>query len=467
MTITNKFKLNSMESKDISFHLHPYTNPNMLKETGPQIIGSGNGIRVKDQDGRSYIEGMSGLWCASFGFSEPELINAAIKQMRVLPFYHNFTGKSNTPSIKLAEKLIAIAPKNMEKVFFCNSGSEANDTAVKLVWYYHEAIGQPNKRKVISRKGGYHGVTIASASLTALSYAQDGFSLPLDFALHTSSPHYFQNALENETEAQFVDRLVLDLEKLIEDEGPDNIGAFIAEPVMGAGGVIIPPDTYFEKIVPILKKNSIILIADEVICGFGRTGNMWGSQTYNISPDIITCAKALSSAYAPISAVLLSAQITQEVEKQANSLGQFGHGYTYSGHPVPAAVALRTMELMEERNIIDHVQQVSSLFTDRIDNLASYKCVGNTRSIGLIGAMEFVSEPGTRKKIHPSHKFGAFVAKTIQENGVILRALPIDGVGFCPPLIITEDEINEMFDKIEQVMPQMDKFSQRLGDNAS
>ena len=456
MSTSSKFQSNSLESKDISFQLHPYTDPNNLKEHGPQIITGGEGIRVQDADGKSYIEGMSGLWCASLGFSENELVEAAIKQMKILPFYHSFSGKGSNPSIQLAEKLISVAPRNLEKVFFCNSGSEANDTAIKLIWYYHAAIGMPAKRKVISRIGGYHGVTLAAASLTALPYAQDGFSLPLEFALHTSSPHFFQHSLENESESEFVDRLALDLEKLIENEGSENIGGFIAEPVMGAGGVITPPKGYFEKIIPILKRHKILLIADEVICGFGRTANMWGSETYEIIPDILTCAKGLSSAYAPISAVLISREIIEKVEEQANRLGQFGHGFTYSGHPVSAAVALRTIELMEERNIIEHVKDVSPYFSDRLRGLEYFKCVGEARSVGLIGAIEFVAKPKTNIKINPKHKFSSFAAKIIQDNGVILRSLPIDGIGFCPPLITTENEIKEMFDKIEMVMPQID-----------
>ena len=242
-------------------------------------------------------------------------------------------------------------------------------------------------------------------------------------------------------------------------EGAENIGAFIAEPLMGAGGVIIPPKSYFEMIQPILKRNEILFIADEVISGFGRTGNMWGSQTFNIKPDIVTCAKGLSSAYAPISAVLMSENISKQVEKQAIKLGQFGHGYTYSGHPVSSAVALRTLEIMEERDIITHVRDITTVFSKRISELKKYRCIGSVRSIGLIGAAEFI-KPGTkREKIDPQHKFAAKVVKKIHEKGVILRALPIDAIAFCPPLIICKDEINQMFDRIETVLPEMDQVA--------
>tara|TARA_A100001011_G_C14287741_1_gene834640 strand:+ start:21 stop:1412 length:1392 start_codon:yes stop_codon:yes gene_type:complete len=459
MKIQNKSTKNSLESKSIDYQLQPYTNPALIEENGPQVFNSGSGVKVKDIDGKSYFEGMSGLWCASLGFSENELIEAAIDQMKKLPFYHSFTGKTCESTINLSERLIQIAPNNLKKVFFCNSGSEANDTAIKIVWYFHASLGNPQKRKIISRKGSYHGVTLAAASLTGLDYAQKGFNLPLDFAIHTTWPHYFQNSNNDESEKDFCNRLVSDLEKLIESEGAQNIGAFIAEPLMGAGGVIVPPKDYFELIQPILKQNNILFIADEVICGFGRTGNMWGCETFSINPDILTCAKGLSSAYAPISAVLMSEKIAYEVEKQAINLGQFGHGFTYSGHPVSSAVALKTIEIMEERNIINHVREVSDLFFKRILKLQKYECVGHVRSIGLIGAAEFI-KPGTkREKIDPKYKFAARVVKKIHEKGVILRALPIDAIAFCPPLIISKKEINEMFDKLESVFPEIDQIA--------
>ena len=453
---------NSLESKSLDYHLQPYTNPELVSQSGPQIIHSGDGIKVTDIDGNTYIEGMSGLWCVSLGFKEPTLIEAAISQMESLPFYHSFTGKTSAPAIRLSEKLIEISPDNLQKVFFCNSGSEANDTAIKIVWYYQAAKGKPEKNKIISRKGSYHGVTLAAASLTALPYAQVGFGLPLDFALHTTSPHYFQKSYDQETELEFSTRLVSDLEILINSHGAENIGAFIAEPLMGAGGVILPPEKYFSLIQPVLKKHDILMIADEVICGFGRTGNMWGSETFNILPDILTCAKGLSSAYIPISAVLMSNDIAEEVERQAVRLGQFGHGYTYSGHPVAAAVALKTIEIMEERGVLDHVKAMEKLFLERVSDLDRYSCVGDVRAIGLIGAAEFI-KPGTdREKLDPNYKFATTVVKAIQENGVILRALPIDGIAFCPPLVITESEINEMFDRIQSVLFKMDKIAKTL-----
>ena len=457
-----QFNPNSQEAKDIAYHFHPYTNPTLLAKDGPMIIHKGKGVFVYDGDGKDYIEGLAGLWCTSFGFSEAELVKAATEQMQELPYYHSFSAKSHNPVINLAEKLMKLAPAGLDKVFFCNSGSEANDTAIKMVWYYHAAIGKPEKHKIISRKRGYHGVTLAAASLTALDYVQKGFSLPLEFAKHTASPHYFLDAKDGESEADFVARCMQELEDLIASEGADTIGGFIAEPVMGAGGVIPPPKGYFEALQPILKKHDILFIADEVICGFGRTGNMWGSDTYHLKPDILTCAKALSSAYLPISAVLVSQKIADGMSAQAEKLGQFGHGYTYTGHPVPAAVALRTLELIEERDMLTHIQSVAPLFQERIQALRKYDSVGDARGVGLIGVIEFVAKPNSRIKADPAHKVGLKAMAMIQEAGVILRALPLDGVAFCPPLIISADEINLMFDRIENAMPAVDALVKHL-----
>ncbi len=448
--------LNSIEGKDISNHFHPYTNPQVLKETGPHVICKGEGIYVYDNTGAKFIEGMSGLWCASLGFDNKELVEAAIKQMNKLPFYHSFAGKVPEVAANLSETLLKIAPKGLDKAFFCNSGSEANDTAIKVVWYYQNALGRPEKRKVISRKRGYHGVTMVAGSLTGLPYAQDGFGLPLDFIRHTSSPHYFADKYESENEDTFTDRLLQELDDLIIKEGAETIGAFIAEPVMGAGGVIIPPKDYFKKVQMLLKKHEILFIVDEVICGFGRTGNMWGSETFDLKPDILTCAKALSGAYAPISALLMSEDIVSEIEKQACELGVFGHGFTYSAHPLSAAVALRTLEVYEEKNILKHVNEVKGTFIERVKDLKKYSFIGDARAIGLIGAIEFVTEPYTNKKPNPARKVAAKIQQKIQESGVILRALPGDSLGFCPPLIIKKSQIHEMFDKIDNVLSRIE-----------
>ena len=316
--------------RDQSFHLHPATNLRAVQKEGPLVITRGEGVYVYDDEGRRYLEGMAGLWCASLGFSERRLADAAYRQMCELPFYHSFAGKVPAISTELAERLIRIAPAGMGKVLFANSGSEANDAAVKLAWYVNNAVGRPQKKKIISRKRAYHGVTIASASLTGLAFAHDDFDLPIERILHADCPHYYRGAQPGESEEAFAARLAGDLEQMILREGPDTVAAFFAEPVMGAGGVIVPPATYFDRIQPILKKYEILFVADEVICGFGRTGNMFGAQTFNLQPDIMTLAKALSAGYQPISANLLTNKLYEVLLAQSDKLGIFGHGYTYS-----------------------------------------------------------------------------------------------------------------------------------------
>ena len=350
----------------------------------------------------------------------------------------------------------------MSKVFFAASGSEANDTAMKMVWYYNAALERPKKRKIISRKKGYHGVTMAAASMTALAYAQDGFGLPLDFVKHTTAPDYYNGAHAGETEEEFASRCAAELENLILAEGPDTVAALFAEPVMGAGGVIMPPTGYFAKIRTVLEKYDVLLVADEVICGFGRTGNMWGSQTMDVRPDMLTCAKALSSAYLPISAVMMSDKVYAPLAEQAEKLGIFGHGYTYSAHPVCAAVALRAQQLMQERDVIGHVRSVTPTFAGHVASMGQYDFIGNVRSIGLIGAMEFTADKNSYQKFDKSHKIAAHAVAIIQKNGVILRALPGDIIGFCPPLIISKVELDDMFKRIHDAMLEVAELAAKL-----
>ena len=333
---------------------------------------------------------------------------------------------------------------------------------MKMVWYYQAARGKPEKRKIISRRRGYHGVTMAAASMTALAYAQNGFGLPLDFVKHTTTPDYYNEGRDGESEAAFTTRCAAELEALIIEEGPETVGALFAEPVMGAGGVIIPPAGYFAAIREVLERHDVLLVADEVICGFGRTGEMWGSQTMDVQPDMLTCAKALSSAYLPISAVLMSDRVYDTLAGQAESLGIFGHGYTYSAHPVCAAVALRAQQLMQERDIIGNVKRLAPRFAERVARMDRFPFIGNTRSVGMIGAMEFSSEPESKAKFDPTHKIAARAVAVIQEHGVILRALPGDIIGFCPPLVINGDELDDMFDRVEAALDEFTATAESL-----
>lgn len=438
---------NSLRDADIASVLHPYTNLSAHPAKGPLVIAKGQGVRVFDESGKDYIEGMSGLWCTSLGFSEPRLAEAAKAQLDELPFYHLFNHKAHPAAIRLAERLIELAPVPMSKVFFANSGSEANDTAIKLVWYVNNALGRPEKKKIIARNKAYHGVTLAAASLTHLPNNQRDFDLPLDFVLKTDCPHHYRFGLNGESEEAFATRLADNLEKLILEEGPDTVAAFFAEPVMGAGGVIVPPASYFQKIQAVLRKYDVLLIADEIITGFGRTANMFGCQTFGIEPDMISMAKALSSAYAPISALMVSERIFKILQEQSAKIGIFGHGYTYSAHPLGAAVALETLAIYEERDIVGHVRKIAPRFQEKLRSFALHPLVGEARGVGLIGALELVADKKTKANFDPALGVGAKVVADAEKEGVILRAMAGDAIAFSPPLIIKDDEIDEMFSR--------------------
>ncbi|KQX27188.1 aspartate aminotransferase family protein [Variovorax sp. Root434] len=438
-------------ANDIAAHLHPFTNLAAHPQVDPLVMERGEGIYVEDDQGRRYLEAMSGLWCVSLGFSNARLAKAGSDALHTLPCYHTFNHRSNAAAIALAEKLLSMAPVPMSKVFFANSGSEANDTAVKLVWYYHNAIGKPGKKKIIARRNAYHGVTVAAASLSGLVPNHRDFDLPIDRVLHVDCPHYYRYAEPGETEEAFATRLADALEQRILAEGPETVGAFIAEPVMGAGGVLVPPATYFEKVQAVLRKYEVLLIADEVICGFCRTGEMFGSTTFGLRPDILTAAKALSSGYVPISAVMVSEQVHAAVAANSGKIGTFGHGFTYSGHPVTAAVALETLRIYEDEQVLAHVQAVAPQFQAGLRRYAGHPHVGEVRGVGLIGALELAADPAKRMPFDAAMKAGARLAELALQEGLIVRAMG-DAVAFCPPLIITPAQIDEMFERFDRAM---------------
>jgi len=339
----------------------------------------------------------------------------------------------------------------MSKVFFSNSGSEANDTAIKMVWYYNNARGRPGKKKIVSRIRGYHGVTVATASLTGLPNNHRDFDLPIANVLHTACPHHYRFAEFGESEEAFATRLAAELDTLIEREGSDTVAAFIAEPVMGAGGVIVPPATYFEKVQAVLKKHDVLLIADEVICGFGRTGNMFGTETFGLNPDIVTIAKQLSSGYQPIAATVVSEELYQAFVSQSEMIGVFAHGFTYGGHPVACAVAIETLNIYRERHLLDHIRAMAPRFQERLQALAGHPLVGEARGIGLIGALELVRDKATRTPFEVADRVGPLAADVAQDEGIILRAMG-DSLALCPPLIIAEAEIEELFDRLSRAL---------------
>ncbi len=444
-------RLSAAAQRDVAYGIHPYTDLSRHAERGPRIIARGSGITVTDEDGNEFIEGMAGLWCTSFGFGEEELIEAAVKQMRALPSYHVFNGRSSRPFIDLSEKLAHLTPANLTRAFFANSGSEANDSLVKLIWYANNALGRPAKKKIISRIKAYHGVTIAAGSLTGIPTNHRDFDLPIAGILHTDCPDYFRGAKDGESEQNFATRMAGNLERLILAEGPETVAAFIAEPVMGAGGVIVPPATYFEKVQKVLRRHDVLLLDDEVICGFGRTGNLFGCETFNFEPDAMTLAKQLSSGYLPISAVMLPDEMHEALVSESRKIGTFAHGFTYGGHPVPAAVALRTLELMEERDVLGHVRRVAQAFQERIACFADHPLVGDTRGVGLIGAVELVADKQTKRAFDPTGAVGGYLAERAEVRGLITRNLG-DTMAFCPPLIIEKDEIAEMFDRFARAL---------------
>jgi 4-aminobutyrate--pyruvate transaminase len=431
---------------DVRNLLHPYTPLQTVRETGPMVIRKGDGVYVEDDQGRRYLEGVAGLWCTALGFSEQRLVDAAIRQMRELPYYQLFSGRANEPSIELSERLLDMTRHlGMDKALFANSGSEANDQAVKLVWYYFNAIGKPEKKKLIARERGYHGVTVMTASLTGIPDVHKDFDLPIGRVLRTGAPSPYHSTRPGETDDQMVDRLIADLEALIEREGADTIAAFFAEPVQGAGGVIVPPDSYFPKLQAVLRKHGILLVADEVITGFGRTGAMFGCDTYGIRPDLITVAKALSSAYLPISATLVSKQVYEGVVAGSTRNGAFSHGVTYAGHPVAAAVATEALRIYKDDDIVGHVRRVAPRFQARLAAMGEHPLVAYTRGVGLIGAMEIVQDKATRTQFDPS--VYAFLGESLFAHGVIARAIR-GALALSPPLIITEAQVDELFDRI-------------------
>lgn len=433
---------NSPHARDIASVLHPQTNLRKHLEVGPSIITGGEGIWVEDINGKRYMEATAALWCASLGFKSERLAKVAYDTMRTLGYYQMFRHASHEPAIDLCEKLLQIAPVPMSKVLLQCSGSEANDTAVKLVWYHWNAQDKPEKRKIISRLSSYHGSTCVAVCLTGKPEYHRGFGLPFDGFLYTDCPHYYRDRLEGESEDAFSTRMAASLEKLILAEGPETIAAFWADPVQGAAGALPPPAGYFEKIQAVLRRYDILLVADEVICGFGRTGRMWGCETYGIVPDIITCAKALSAAMQPISAVLMNERIFQSMLVQSDRLGSFVHGYTYAGHPVASAVALETLRIYDEMNLVGRVSALEPVFLRAFGALTDHPLVGDFSGVGLIGGVELVTDKATRRAVPAS--IAARVEYYARErHGLILRMVG-NRVALSPPLIISADEIGDM-----------------------
>ncbi len=444
---------NSLAARDIAYYFHPATNARKHEQVGPMMIERGEGVRVWDDQGKEYIEGLAGLWSVAVGFGEARLVKAAAEQMAKLPFYHSFSHKSHPSATKLAERLVKLAP-GMGKAHFTSSGSEANDLTIKMIWYYNNALGRPEKKKILARQKGYHGVTIVSGSLTGMPNFHRDFDLPLPFVRHLTCPNHWRFGNPGESEEAFSTRLAEELEAMILAEGPETIAAFIGEPVMGAGGVMPPPRTYWAKIQTVLRKYDVLLIADEVITGFGRTGNMFACQTYGIEPDFLVLSKAITSSYYPLTAILFTDKIYQTLADNSARIGVFAHGFTASGHPVGTAIALENIDIIEEKDLVGAARRNAPQFQERLQAFASHPLVGEARGVGMIGALEFVADKASKAPFDPPGSCGAKIAELCHEEGLIIRAIG-DVIAFCPPLVISPADIDELFDRFGRALKRL------------
>lgn len=451
---------NSQSGRDRAYSFHPYTNLKVHAERGPDIIERGEGIFVYDDTGREYIEGLAGLWSVAVGYGRKRLVDVAAEQMLKLPYYHSFSHKANNPSINLAEKLVSMSPTQLTRVFFANSGSEANDSIIKFVWYYNNAVGRPEKKKFISRQRAYHGITVASGSLTGLPWNHKLFDLPIDNILHVSCPHHYRFAEDGETEEEFATRLADELEETIQREGPETVAAFIGEPIMGAGGVLVPPRTYWEKIQQVCRRHDVLIIADEVINGFGRTGTLFASDHYGIEPDILVLSKQITSSYLPLSAVLLTEKLYQGIAEGSNEVGMFGHGFTTSGHPVATAVGLENIKIIEEERLVENAARVGETMQAKLREFTDHPLVGEVRGVGLIGAVELVADKKTKAHFDPHGKVGSFFFEQGHKNGVIIRNVQ-DSFCVCPPLVITDDQAVELVARLGRTLDDTLDFATR------
>ena len=435
--------------------LHPFTAVRAYEadETGgPRIIESAKGIRITDADGKTSIDGFAGLYCVNIGYGRTEVADAISEQAHQLAYYHCYAGHTTRALAQLSRRLIDLAPGNMRKVFYGLSGSDANETQAKLVWHYHNLIGKPDKKKIIARERGYHGCSVVSGSMTGMNFYHAHMDLPVLGILHTGVPHYYWGAEAGETELDFSRRRAAELEQMILAEGADTVGAFIAEPVLGTGGIIPPPQGYWDEIQAVLKKYDVLLIADEVVTAFGRIGAWFGSSVYGMEPDLITVAKGLTSAYAPLSAVIIGDRVSDALSSHSDEIGVFSHGYTYSGHPICVAAANANLDVLQKDQIVEHVADLGNALRDALaEAVKDSPIIGEVRGVGMLAAIEFVADPENRVRFDASHKVGAKMSTACLANGLIARAMPHgDILGFAPPLITTLDEINDIADIVRK-----------------
>src|SRR5579872_2835270 len=440
--------------------LHPFTPLRQFasgESGGPRIITGGEGIRIRDRDGNELIDAFAGLYCVNVGYGRREIAEAIHSEALKLAYYHAYAGHSNEPAIRLSQRVLAMTPGRMQRIYYGLSGSDANETHVKLVWYYNNVLGRPKKKKIISRWRGYHGGTVLAGSLTGLEVFHRAFDLPQGPVLHTGTPHYYWNAQAGETEREFSHRRAKELQDLIEREGPDTIAAFIGEPVLGTGGLIPPPEGYWEEIQHVLKRYDVLLIADEVICGFGRLGTPFGSHFYGMEPDLITVAKGLTSAYLPLSAAIVGEKVYRVMEDGADRVGAFSHGYTYSGHPIGAAAANAVLDIVEREDLAGKARDTGAYLQTRLKAaFAQLPIVGEVRGVGMLAAIEFVADREKKARFDVALKVGPRVSKAARVLGLIARAMPHgDILGFAPPLIATRADVDEIVAIAEKAVRQV------------
>ena len=444
--------------RETFFHPSTHLAQHARGESPNRIVTGGSGVFIEDRDGNRLLDGFAGLYCVNVGYGRAEIADAIAEQAHKLAYYHAYVGHGTEASITLARMILDRAPANMSKVYFGLGGSDANETNVKLVWYYNNVLGRPRKKKIISRWRGYHGSGLLTGSLTGLEAFHRKFDLPLDRVLHTEAPYFFRREQLSMSESEFVAHCARELELLIEREGAETIAAFIAEPVLGTGGIVPPPAGYWEALQSILEEHDIALIADEVVTGFGRLGSMFGCDHYRIEADIITIAKGLTSAYAPLSGSVVSEKMWKVLEQGTDELGPIGHGWTYSAHPVGAAAGIANLKLIDDLQLVDNARDVGAYLNDSMHKaLVEHPNVGEVRGEGLLCAVEFVEEKSNRRFFDPAKKAGMRVAAALLERGVIGRPMPQgDILGFAPPLCLSRDEADRIVEAtvgaVESVM---------------
>ncbi len=443
-----KFDTKDLWRKDRDHIIHPWTDFSTFQEQGSVVMADSDGAYVLDSDGHRFLDGIGGLWCVNIGYANGEMADAIAEQVRRIPYYSTFTHITTPPAAELASKLAELAPGPLNHVFFGTGGSMSNDTAVRIIHFYFNRLGKVSKKKIISRIDGYHGSTYLAMSMTGVAFDHQGFDVDKELVHHIPAPNCYRRP-DGMSLEEFCDQTVADLENKILELGPENVACFIAEPIMGAGGVIVPPPGYHRRTQDLCRNYGVLYISDEVVTAFGRLGHMFASEdAFDLVPDFITLAKGISSGYLPLSANMISDEVYDVISVPQAKGALFTHGFTYSGHPVCAAVALRNLELMEERNIFAHAASVGKVFQERLREFGEHPLVGDVRGVGLLGAVEMVADKDSKAMFEPSKGVGAYCTSRCEAHGLLLRNLG-DSMAFCPPLIITEDQVDELLSKFQ------------------